>query len=270
MAVRVWLTLPTYNEADNLEPLVRACHEQLVSTGVGDFRILVVDDNSPDGTGELAERLARTIPELEVLRRPRKEGLGPAYLAGYRRALDGGAELILVMDADFSHDPSYLPALLQAADGADLVLGSRYVDGGGVADWPWLRRVLSRGGGLYARAILGVGIRDLTSGYRCIRRHVLEGIDAGSLRSQGYVFNIEFTYRALLAGFRVREVPIVFGDRRAGRSKMSLPIAIEALTLVPSLRRRARRFRAERASVESVAPAGSPDLATSGSGHPPG
>ena len=177
---------------------------------------------------------------VEVLHRSTKAGLGQAYLAGFARALDGGAELIIEMDADFSHDPAYLGDLLEAAKSADLVLGSRYVPGGGVRDWGLLRRLISRGGGLYARQILRVQVRDLTGGFKCIHRRVLEAIDLGSVRAEGYVFQIEVTYRALLAGFKVQEVPIVFRDRTAGSSKMSTRIAVEAMWLVPRLRRSAR------------------------------
>jgi dolichol-phosphate mannosyltransferase len=198
--------------------------------------VLIVDDASPDGTGERAEELADELGAIEVLHRQGKRGLGRAYLAGFERALAGGAELVIVMDADYSHDPAYLPDLLAAAQVSDLALGSRYVPGGGVVDWPRLRRLLSRAGSLYARSILGVDVRDLTGGFRCIRREVLETVELGSLRSQGYVFNIELTYRALRSGFRVREVPIVFGDRTVGESKISLGIAVEALWLVPVLR----------------------------------
>jgi dolichol-phosphate mannosyltransferase len=236
MGASLWLFLPTYNEAGNVEGIVRAAAEELQDAASGDWRILVVDDASPDGTGEIADRLAEEIEGVEVLHRHAKEGLGRAYLAGFRHALAGGAQLVIVMDADFSHDPKYLPAILAAAGKADLVLGSRYVPGGGITDWPRLRRVLSQAGSLYARRILGVGVRDLTSGYRCVRRGVLETVEPSTLRAQGYVFNIELTYRALLAGFTVTEVPIVFPDRKAGESKLSLPIAVEALMLVPRLR----------------------------------
>ena len=237
MDARLWATLPTYNEADNLEPLVRAVSAQLEGAAPGDWRLLIVDDASPDGTGELGERLGREIPGVEVLHRPRKEGLGRAYLAGFERALAGGAELVVVMDADFSHDPEFLPTLVAAGARSDLVLGSRYVTGGKIVDWPRLRRILSRAGSLYARLILGVQVQDLTTGYRCIRRQVLEAVEPSTLRSQGYVFNVELTYRALLAGFTVEEVPITFRDRRAGESKLTRPIAFEALLLLPKLRR---------------------------------
>jgi dolichol-phosphate mannosyltransferase len=236
MGAELWLFLPTYNEAGNVEGIVRAAAEQLEGLAPGGWRVLVVDDASPDGTGEIADRVAAEIDGVQVLHRPGKDGLGRAYLAGFRHALEGGAQRVVVMDADFSHDPKYLPAILAAAENADLVLGSRYVPGGGVADWPRLRRVLSRAGSLYARRILGVGVRDLTSGFRCVRRRVLETVEPSTLRAQGYVFNIELTYRALLAGFTVAEVPIVFPDRKAGESKLSLPIAFEALMLVPKLR----------------------------------
>jgi dolichol-phosphate mannosyltransferase len=236
MQAAVWLVIPTYNEAENLDRIVRAAAGELARAVPEACRILIVDDNSPDGTGEVADALARDLAVVEVLHRSQKNGLGHAYLAGFARALGGGAERIIEMDADFSHDPRYLPILLRASEHADLVLGSRYVAGGGVRDWGLARRVISRGGGAYARAILGVGIRDLTGGFKCIRREVLEGIDLDSVRAEGYVFQIEVTYRALLAGFSVHEVPIVFADREAGRSKMSARIALEAMWLVPRLR----------------------------------
>jgi dolichol-phosphate mannosyltransferase len=236
MAARIWLTLPTFNEVGNIERVVRDALAQLELLAPGDHRVLIVDDASPDGTGELADRLAAELPAVAVLHRRGKQGLGAAYLAGFERALAGGAELVLVMDADYSHDPTHLPAILAAARSSDLVLGSRYVPGGNVINWPRLRRVLSRAGSLYARSILGVGIRDLTGGYRCIRREVLERVELTTLRSQGYVFNIELTFRALRAGFRVTEVPIHFRDRTVGESKISLAIAVEALWLVPVLR----------------------------------
>ena len=236
MEAGLWLFLPTYNEAENVEGIVRATAAELERAAPGDWCVLVVDDASPDGTGALADRLAAELERVEVLHRPGKEGLGKAYLAGFAHALDRGAERVVVMDADFSHDPSYLPALLAASEEAELVLGSRYMAGGRIADWPRLRRLLSRFGSLYARRVLGVGVHDLTSGFRCVRRSVLEAVEPSTLRAQGYVFNIELTYRALLAGFTVREVPICFRDRTAGDSKMSLPIAFEAFMLVPKLR----------------------------------
>ena len=221
--------LPTYNERENIEPMLRA----LAGKGV---RVLVVDDNSPDGTGELADALARELDYVDVLHRERKEGLGPAYLAGFRRALGDGAELVLEMDCDFSHDPNDVPRLIAAADGADLVLGSRYVAGGAVGNWGFLRRLVSAGGSWYARALLGTGVRDLTGGFKCYRRRVLETIDLDAIDSKGYAFQIETTYRALRAGFRVVEIPIRFVDREAGGSKMSRSIVLEAIWKVPALR----------------------------------
>jgi dolichol-phosphate mannosyltransferase len=235
----VWLIIPTYNEAVNLERIVSAAERQLAIAASGDFRILVVDDNSPDGTGAIADSLTASTDALEVLHRPGKGGLGQAYLAGFGHALDRGAEIVIEMDADFSHDPRYLPALLEAARTADLVLGSRYIPGGGVRDWGLLRRLISRGGGIYARWVLGIDVRDLTGGFKAIHRRVLENIDLGSIRAEGYVFQIEVTYRAVLAGFTVREVPIVFADRTAGASKMSARIALEAMVRVPAIRREA-------------------------------
>jgi dolichol-phosphate mannosyltransferase len=239
MEQAVWVVIPTYNEALTIEPIVRATTAELEKLAPGRHRILIVDDNSPDGTGAIADALARELGVIEVLHRTAKNGLGHAYLAGFAHALDGGAELIIEMDADFSHDPYYLGAMLEAARGADLVLGSRYVDGGGVTDWGLLRRLVSRGGGIYARTILRVHVHDLTGGFKCIHRRVLEAIDLPSVRAEGYVFQIEVTYRAILAGFTVVEVPIVFSDRTAGTSKMSARIAAEAMWMVPSLRRTA-------------------------------
>jgi len=227
-----WLVLPTYNEADNIEPFVEAVRPKLPATA----RILIVDDNSPDGTGEIADRLAAAGDGIEVLHRPQKEGLGPAYIAGFRRALAGGAGLVLEMDSDFSHDPAYLPRLLEAAGKADLVIGSRYVDGGGVSDWGPLRRAISRGGSAYARIVLGVGVRDLTGGFKCFRREVLEAIDLDTIEARGYAFQVEMTYRTIQRGFTVAEVPIVFRDRQAGSSKMSRSIVAEAVWRVPQLR----------------------------------
>jgi dolichol-phosphate mannosyltransferase len=237
MQARVWVVIPTYNEAENVEAILRGATAELERLVPGQYRVLVVDDSSPDGTGELAEALAHELETVGVLHRSEKTGLGHAYLAGFAEALAGGAELVIEMDADFSHDPSYLGSLLDAAGDADLVLGSRYVDGGGIQNWGVVRRLISHGGCLYARWILRVNVRDLTGGFKCIRREVLEGIDLESVRAEGYVFQIEVTYRAILAGFRVREVPIVFRDRSVGTSKMSARIAIEAIWMVPRLRR---------------------------------
>ncbi len=225
--------LPTYNERENLEPMLRALGDK-------DVRVLVIDDNSPDGTGELADRLAAELGYVDVLHRESKEGLGPAYLAGFRRALESDAELVLEMDCDFSHDPDYVPRLIAAVeDGADLALGSRYVPGGGVRNWGLLRRVISAGGSLYARVILSVKVRDLTGGFKCYRRAVLESIDLDAVDSKGYAFQIETTYRALRAGFKVVEVPITFADREVGGSKMSKAIVAEAIWKVPGLRLKA-------------------------------
>ena len=232
---RALVVLPTYNEAENLERLVTA----VLPHGVG---VLVVDDNSPDGTGQIADRLADENEGVEVLHRPRKAGLGRAYVAGFEHALRSGAELILEMDADFSHDPGDLPRLVEAASRADLVLGSRYVDGGGVVDWGLARRALSRGGSLYARTVLGVPARDLTGGFKCFRREVLETIAPAGVHANGYAFQIELTYRAIRAGFRVAEIPIVFRERAAGSSKMTPAIAFEAVWRVAALRLQARRY----------------------------
>jgi dolichol-phosphate mannosyltransferase len=234
-----WVVLPTYNEAENVERLLAAALAKLPPSA----RVLVVDDNSPDGTGKIVDRLAADDERLRVLHRTEKEGLGPAYIAGFREALAGGAGLVLEMDADFSHDPAYLPHLLEASGGADLVIGSRYVSGGGVSDWGPLRRAISRGGSAYARLVLGVEVKDLTGGFKCFRREVLEAIDLDAVDARGYAFQIEMTYRALQAGFRVVEVPIVFRDRRAGSSKMDSSIVMEAVWQVPRLRfgRRAAR-----------------------------
>jgi dolichol-phosphate mannosyltransferase len=226
------VVLPTYDEAENIEAFVAAVCEKLPAGS----RVLIVDDNSPDGTGRIADRLAAADEGVEVLHRPRKEGLGPAYIAGFRRALAAGAGLILEMDSDFSHDPAYLPRLLAAAERADLVIGSRYVPGGGVGDWGPLRRAISRGGSAYARLVLGVGVQDLTGGFKCFRREVLEAIDLDAVRARGYAFQVELTYRAIQQGFRVAEVPIFFHDRRAGRSKMDRAIVAEAVWRVPALR----------------------------------
>jgi dolichol-phosphate mannosyltransferase len=235
-----WLILPTYDEAPNVEAILLAAHEVLTRAAPDGFRILVVDDDSPDGTGEIADRMAQELPEVEVLHRTVREGLGPAYLAGFAHALRGGAGYVMEMDADFSHDPADLARLLEMVRSgrADLALGSRYVRGGGVEDWGVLRRFVSRGGSLYAAVVLGLRIRDLTGGFKCFRREVLEGIDLPTVRSKGYAFQVELTYRAVQQGFRVAEVPIVFRDRVRGRSKMSWHIATEAMVLVPKLRRR--------------------------------
>jgi dolichol-phosphate mannosyltransferase len=229
--------LPTYNEAENIGPLVRAALPALASTGMA-HRVLIVDDNSPDGTGEIGDRLAAELEQVEVLHRDRKEGLGRAYLAGFAVALQAGADLLMEMDSDFSHDPADIPRLVAAAEAADLVLGSRYVPGGGIADWGRLRRLLSRGGSAYARWLLGVPVRDLTGGFKCFNRRVLEGIDLEGVHADGYGFQIELTYRAVKAGFTVAEVPILFREREVGSSKMTAWIALEAVWKVPALRLR--------------------------------
>jgi len=232
-----WLILPTYNEADNIEAVVVAAGEALARAPCADFRVLVVDDSSPDGTGAIADRLCESHAWMRVLHRTAKEGIGPAYLAGFRHALDNGADYVLEMDSDFSHDPADLPRLIEAIrDGADLALGSRYVPGGGVEDWGYLRRFVSQGGSTYARLVLSLRVRDLTGGFKCFRREVLEAIRFDSVRSRGYAFQVELTYRAVHAGFNVVEVPIVFRDRLRGHSKMSMRIAAEAFWLVPLLR----------------------------------
>ena len=234
-----WLVLPTYNEAENIGPLVRAALPALEATG-RPHRVLIVDDGSPDGTGQRADRLAGEFEQVEVLHRPRKEGLGRAYLAGFAVALERGADLVMEMDSDFSHDPNDIPRLIAASDAADLVLGSRYTPGGGITDWGLIRRLLSRGGSAYARWLLGVPVRDLTGGFKCFNRRVLEGIDLTDVHADGYGFQIEVTYRAIKAGFTVTEVPILFREREVGSSKMTARIALEAVWKVPALRLRLR------------------------------
>ncbi len=239
--MRAMVCLPTYNERENLEPMVRALGEQL---DIERDKVLVVDDNSPDGTGRAADALADELPWVEVLHRPGKAGLGPAYIAGFRRALAAGAELVLEIDCDFSHDPKDVPRLIASCEaGADLTLGSRWVKGGGTVNWGPGRTLVSRGGSIYARTILGVGVRDLTGGFKCFRRAVLEGIDLDAIAAKGYGFQIEATYRALRAGFKVVEIPITFVDRRVGESKMDGSIVVEAMLQVPALRYRAVRGR---------------------------
>jgi len=237
--MRAMVCLPTYNERENLEPMVRALGGQLDTTR---DRVLVLDDNSPDGTGQIADALAAELPWVEVLHRPGKAGLGPAYIAGFRQALAAGAELVLEIDCDFSHDPKDVLRLIAACEsGADVALGSRWVPGGGTVNWGRGRMFVSRGGSLYARMILGVGVRDLTGGFKCFRRAVLERIDLDAIKAKGYGFQIETTYRALRAGFTVTEIPINFVDRRVGESKMDGSIVVEAMLQVPALRYRALR-----------------------------
>jgi dolichol-phosphate mannosyltransferase len=232
-----WLILPTYNEAENVEAIVSAAGAVLAGASPDGHHVLIVDDGSPDGTGEIADRLAAEYAWVSVLHRAEKNGIGPAYLAGFRRALEQGAGFVMEMDSDFSHDPADLARLLAAVhEGADLALGSRYVPGGGVTDWGLLRRLISEGGSTYARWVLGLKVKDLTGGFKCFRREVLEAIHFDGVRSRGYAFQVELTYRAVRAGFRVVEVPITFRDRQQGTSKMSWRIAAEAMWLVPLLR----------------------------------
>jgi len=233
---RAVLCLPTYNERENLEAMVRALGEALDTAR---DRVLVIDDGSPDGTGEIADRLADELDWVSVLHRAKKEGIGPAYIAGFRQALADGAELVLEMDCDFSHDPADVPRLIAATDDADLALGSRYTPGGGTANWGLMRRFVSRGGCLYAQALLGMRVRDLTGGFKCFRRAALEAIDLDALSAHGYAFQIEATYRVQRAGLRIVEVPITFVERRAGASKMTSSIVAEAMWKVPLLRLRA-------------------------------
>jgi len=237
--VRALICLPTYDERENLEPMLRALGEVLGP----DDRVLVIDDSSPDGTGELADRLAAELPFVDVLHRARKEGLGRAYIAGFRVALERGAELVLEMDCDFSHDPKDVPRLIAAAADADLVLGSRYVPGGGVRDWGLVRRLISRGASVYTRLLL-MPVQDATGGFKCFRREVLERLDLDAITSRGYMFQIETTFRVRQLGFRVREIPITFADREVGGSKMSRAIVAEAIWKVPALRLSALRGRA--------------------------
>jgi dolichol-phosphate mannosyltransferase len=238
-----WLILPTFDEAENIALIVDAALGVLRTAAPEGFRILVVDDDSPDGTGRIADGLAAMHPdEVEVLHRTQRTGLGPAYLAGFDHALGRGAGYVFEMDSDFSHDPADLARLLAAVrdGGADVALGSRYVPGGAVRDWGVVRRIVSRGGSLYARAVLGLPVHDLTGGFKCFRAEVLAAIDLPTVRAHGYAFQVELTNRAIRSGFRVVEVPITFRDRQRGRSKMSARIALEAMVLVPKLRRRDR------------------------------
>lgn len=238
----VWVCIPTYNERENLGAMATRLLEVFESSAI-DGHLLVIDDGSPDGTGQIADELAAREPRIHVLHRTEKAGIGPAYRAGFNHALANGADLIMEMDCDFSHDPAAVPSLVHAARDADLVLGSRYVKDGGVRDWGILRRLISRGGSLYAQIVLGVHVRDLTGGFKCFRRKVLEALPLDQVGSAGYVFQIEMTYRAILQGFQVVEVPITFTDRTRGTSKMSKAIVLEAVTHVPRLRWQFRRKR---------------------------
>ncbi len=232
----VWICIPTYDERENVEPMVAAVRAVLEGAGI-DGHVLVIDDSSPDGTSDIVAAIAKRDDRVHLLRRAAKQGIGPAYRDGFRIALDRGAAYIVQIDCDFSHDPADIPRLVQAAQHASLVIGSRYVRGGGVRDWGFLRRVISRGGCLYAQAILWIPVRDLTSGFKCFRRGVLEAIPLDAVSGQGYGFQIEMTYRAIRGGFGVREVPITFTNRVRGTSKMSGRIVREAALLVPRLRR---------------------------------
>ena len=225
------IIIPTYNEADNLEPMVEA----ILALGL-DTDILVIDDNSPDGTGEIADRLAAALPPVKVMHRPGKLGLGTAYVAGFRYALERDYEYVFEMDCDFSHDPAYLPTFLERIRAYDLVIGSRYVAGGGTVNWSWLRKAISGGGNLFARTVLGLPVRDCTAGYKCFRRAVLQAIDWSQVRLQGYAFQIATVYYAHRLGFRIAEIPIIFEDRRVGQSKMSKRIVAEALLYVVQTR----------------------------------
>ncbi|HKO73799.1 MAG TPA: polyprenol monophosphomannose synthase [Gaiellaceae bacterium] len=236
--MRLVICLPTYNERANLEPIARRLGEVLAEIET-EPRVLVIDDSSPDGTGELADRLSGELPFLSVLHRPHKEGLGQAYIAGFRWALEHGADRIVQMDADFSHDPADVARLLAEAEDAGLALGSRYVEGGGTQNWGRGRQAISRFGSFYARTILGVPVRDLTGGFKCWRREALEALPLDRIRTKGYAFQIETTYRAIRAGRGVAEIPIVFAERRAGGSKMTRAIVLEAVWKVPELRLRA-------------------------------
>jgi dolichol-phosphate mannosyltransferase len=233
---RAVVCLPTYNERENLEAMIQALGEVLDTSQDG---VLVVDDGSPDGTGDIADGLSEALPWVSVLHRPEKQGIGPAYVAGFRHALANGADLVLEMDCDFSHNPADVARLIAAAGDAELVLGSRYVEGGGTENWGLLRRFVSRGGCLYAQVLLGVRVRDLTGGFKCFRREALEAIDLDAVSARGYGFQIETTYRVLRAGLRVQEIPIRFTERRAGASKMTGTIVLEAMWRVPLLRLRA-------------------------------
>jgi dolichol-phosphate mannosyltransferase len=233
-----WVVLPTFNEAENIESIVAAVVTVLDDAAPRGFRVLIVDDDSPDGTGAIADRLAAEHASVEVLHRSNREGLGPAYLAGFRRALAAGAAYVLEMDADGSHDPRDLGRLLAAVrdGGADLALASRYVAGGRISDWGVVRRATSRVGCWYARVVLGLRVRDLTGGFKCFAAEVLDAIDLGSVQARGYAFQVELTHRAIRGGFQVQEIPITFRDRERGSSKMSWRIALEAAWLVPQLR----------------------------------
>lgn len=231
MGLKTLIIIPTYNEAENISRLLDAVHSH-----VPDADILVVDDNSPDGTAVMVEGRMKKDPRLSIMKRAGKLGLGSAYIAGFKQALERGYDIVFEMDADFSHNPAYLPKFMEAIKEADLVLGSRYVEGGGVENWPFLRRLVSVGGSLYGRFILGVPYRDLTGGFKCFRRKTLEAIDLDGVHSEGYSFQIELTYRVHKKGLRIKEIPIVFADRLGGKSKMSWKIFLEAIFRVWQMR----------------------------------
>ncbi len=235
----VWICLPTYNESENLERMIRALGEERITHGLA-LTVLVVDDSSPDGTGDIADRLAQELDWVQVLHRTSKDGLGRAYLAGFAVALDAGADMIMEMDCDFSHDPKDVHRLVAAARDADLVIGSRNVPGGGVRGWPWYRNLISKGGSFYARTILGLRIRDMTAGFKLFRRTVLETLDLSGIEASGYMFQIELKYRTVKAGFAVQEVPVIFIDREFGESKMNSSIVLEAIWRVWKLKFRRR------------------------------
>ena len=237
---RVAVCLPTFNEAENVGQMLDAVLGVFDENGI-DGRILVIDDASPDGTAEIVDERARDEPRVSVLRRAQKEGLGLAYRDGFRRVLDDGAEVVVQMDCDFSHDPAMIPSLLAALDDADFSLGSRYVRGGGVVGWPLVRQAISKGGCLYARLVLGISVHDLTGGFKAFRSGVLEYLLGRSIDARGYGFQIQMTYEAMLAGYRVRELPIIFRERVRGESKMSVDVVREAALMVPRLRLEARR-----------------------------
>lgn len=229
---RIFIIIPTYNERDNIIPLV----EQLLKLDIQNLSVIIVDDSSPDGTGVVADKLARTHPAVSVIHRPRKEGLGPAYVAGFTLARNRGADFFIQMDADLSHNPERIPALLDGANNADLVIGSRYIQGGHIENWNYMRKLISYFGNFYARLVLGVPVKDLTSGFKCYRRQVLECIGLRSLSSLGYVFQIETTYKTIKAGFTVTEIPITFTERKIGSSNFNAWIFIEAFCKVLALR----------------------------------
>jgi dolichol-phosphate mannosyltransferase len=237
---RVVVVIPTYNERENLEWIVAR-----LRAAVPEADVLVVDDDSPDGTGDLADQLAAADPQVRVVHRAEKAGLGAAYLHGFRVALERGYDVVGEMDADGSHQPEQLPSLLAALPSADLVIGSRWVSGGSVVNWPLSRTMLSVGGNLYARVLLGIPLRDITAGYRLFRRTTLEVIDLSSVESAGYIFQTDLAFRTVRAGLRVVEVPIEFVERVRGESKMSRDVAIESLRLITAwgLRERRRQVR---------------------------